>query len=135
MNTTDLINHLSHHRTPEGYTFDCQHIKGEVNVLQVEMNGFEGFPVFITCTEHQIICVVYLWSETEIVADLRTDMLEMMLDTNIAIPLSSYARVGERYVLFGALSISSEPDRIIEEVVTLNENALDVMFAMDEFLR
>jgi len=135
MNTRDLASHLSHHRTPEGYTFECQHIDGEVSVLQVEMNGFDGFPVFVTSTEHQILCVIYLWGETEIIPDVRTRMLEMMLDTSMAIPLSSYARVGDRYVLFGALSVSSDFDRVVEELVTLNENALDVMYAMEDFLR
>lgn len=135
MNTRDLASHLSHHRTPEGYTFECQHITGEVNVLQVEMNGFDGFPVFVTCTEHQLLCVIYLWSEAEIIPEMRTEMLEMMLDTSIAIPLSSYARVGDRYVLFGALSVSSGFARIVEELVTLNENALDVMYAMEDYLR
>ncbi|MFC3195878.1 YjfI family protein [Marinicella sediminis] len=135
MNTRDLASYLSHHRTPEGYTFECQHIDGEVQVLQVEMNGFEGFPVFVTSTAHQILCVIYLWTEAEIIPELRKDMLDMMLDTSIAIPLSSYARVGDRYVLFGALSVASDFDRLVEELVTLNENALDVLFAMDDFLR
>jgi uncharacterized protein YjfI (DUF2170 family) len=135
MNTRDLASHLSHHRTPEGYTFECQHIAGEVHVLQVEMNGFDGFPVFVTCTEHQLLCVIYLWSEAEIIPEMRTEMLEMMLDTSIAIPLSSYARVGDRYVLFGALSVASDCARIVEELVTLNENALDVMYAMEDYLR
>ena len=102
--------------------------------MQVEMAGFDGFPVYITKTNIQIICIIYLWSEAEIIEESRVEMLEMMLDTNITIPLSSYARVGDRYVLFGALSVSSDFDKIVEEVVTLNENALDVVSAMEDFL-
>ncbi len=135
MNTEDLAIKLSQHRTAEGFTFDCQRITGEVEVLQVEMNGFDGFPVFITQTQFQIICIVYLWTEDEINVDRRTEMLEMMLDTSISIPLSSYARVGDRYVLFGALSVSSELDKVVEEVVMLNENAVDVVSAMEDFLQ
>lgn len=134
MNTEDLAIKLSQHRTKEGFTFDCQRISGEVEVLQVEMNGFDGFPVFITQTQFQIICIVYLWTEDEIKTDRRMEMLEMMLDTSISIPLSSYARVGERYVLFGALSVRSDLDKVVEELVMLNENAVDVVSAMEDFL-
>ncbi len=135
MNLDDFAIRLSQFRTTEGYTFECQNIEGEVEVLHIEMCGFDGFPVFVTKTNSQIICIIYLWSESEIMANSRVEMLEMMLDTSISIPLSSYARVGDRYVLFGALSVSSDFDKLVEEVVTLNENALDVVTAMEDFLQ
>lgn len=134
MNTEDFAIRLSQYRTAEGYTFDCQTIAGEVEVLQVEVNGFEGFPIFVTKTKFQIICIIYLWTEAEIIPESRVEMLEMMLDTSISIPLSSYARVGDRYVLFGALSVDSDLDKVVEEIVTLNENAIDVVSAMGDFL-
>ena len=130
MNLADFAIKLSQFRTNEGYSFECQSIDGEVEVLQIEMAGFDGFPVFITQTNIQIICIIYLWSEAEIIEESRLEMLEMMLDTSISIPLSSYARVGDRYVLFGALSVSSSFDKLVEEVVTLNEIALDVVLSL-----
>ncbi|MBL4774290.1 MAG: DUF2170 family protein [Alcanivoracaceae bacterium] len=135
MNIEDYAIRLSQYRTQEGYTFDCQTISGEVDVLQVEMNDFECFPVFLTKTNNQILCIVYLWSEDEIKTEKRVEMLEMMLDTSITIPLSAYARVGNRFVIYGALSISSSLDKVVEEIVTLNENAIDVITAMEDFLR
>lgn len=135
MNIDDYAIRLSQYRTQQGYTFDCQTISGEVDVLQIEMNDFEGFPVFLTKTNNQILCIVYLWSEAEIKSEKRLEMLEMMLDTSISIPLSAYARVGDRFVLYGALSVSSSLDKIVEEVVTLNENTLDVLTAMEDFLK
>ena len=135
MNIEDYAIRLSQYRTQEGYTFDCQTISGEVDVLQVEMNDFECFPVFLTKTNNQILCIVYLWSEDEIKVDKRVEMLEMMLDTSISIPLSAYARVGNRFVIYGALSVSSSLDKVVEEIVTLNENAIDVITAMEDFLK
>ncbi|MBL4660488.1 MAG: DUF2170 family protein [Alcanivoracaceae bacterium] len=135
MNIEDYAIRLSQYRTQEGYTFDCQTISGEVDVLQVEMNEFECFPVFLTKTNNQILCIVYLWSEDEIKTDKRVEMLEMMLDTSISIPLSAYARVGNRFVIYGALSVSSSLDKVVEEIVTLNENAIDVITAMEDFLK
>lgn len=134
MNTEDLAIRLTQFRTTEGFTFDCQNITGEVDVLQVEINGFDGFPVFITQTASQIICIIYLWTESEVNPEHRSEMLEMMLDTSMAIPLSSYGRVGDRYVLYGALSVKSDLDKLVEEIVTLNENAIDVVTAMEDFL-
>jgi uncharacterized protein YjfI (DUF2170 family) len=134
MNIEDYAIRLSQHRTSEGYTFDCLSIDGEVDVLQIDMNGFEGFPVFLTKTINQILCIVYLWDESEIIPEKRVEMLEMMLDTSITIPLSAYARVGDRYVIYGALSCSSSFDKIVEEIVTLNENSMDVITAMEDFL-
>ena len=134
MNLDDFAIRLSQYRSTEGYTFDCQNIDGEVEVLQIEMGGFDGFPIYVTKTNIQIMCIIYLWSEAEIIRESRLEMLEMMLDTSISIPLSSYARVGDRYVLFGALSVTSDFDKLVEEVVTLNENALDVVSAMEDFL-
>ncbi len=134
MNIDDYAIRLSQHRTTEGFTFDCLNIDGEVSVLQIDMNGFDGFPVFLTKTKNQILCIVYLWEENEILPEKRVEMLEMMLDTSISIPLSAYARVGNRYVIYGALSSSSSFDKIVEEIVTLNENAIDVVSALEDFL-
>ncbi|MEZ5472131.1 MAG: DUF2170 family protein [Marinicella sp.] len=134
MNIQDIAIHLSHIRTAEGYTFDCQTIAGEVEVLQVDLNDVDGFSVFVTKTNFQIICIIYLWTEAEVKTESRVEMLEMMMDTSISIPLSSYARVEDRYVLFGSLSVNSNMDKVVEEIITLNENALDVMVAMEDFL-
>ncbi len=134
MNIQDYAIQISQNRTKEGFTFDCQAINGEVDVLQIEINGMNGFPIFMTKTNNQILCIVYLWSEDEIKPEKRTHMLEMMLDTSISIPLSAYARVGNRFVLYGALSVTSSLDKVIEEIVTLNENAIDVIIAMEDFL-
>lgn len=135
MNIQDYAIRISQNRTVEGFTFDCQKINGEVDVLQVEVSGMNGFPIFLTKTSNQIICIAYLWTEDEIKQDKRVEMLEMMLDTSISIPLSAYARVGNRFVLYGALSVNSNLDKVIEEIVTLNENAIDVVTAMEDFLK
>lgn len=134
MKTVEYAHMLSDHRTDAGETFECQMISGEVDVLQVEVSGAHSFPIFMTQTQSQILCIVYLWTESEIIPDKRMEMMEWMLDTSISIPLSSYARVDDHYVLFGSLSIHSKKESVIEELVTLNENAKDVVEAMSDFL-
>jgi uncharacterized protein YjfI (DUF2170 family) len=119
----------------EGYKFDCQFIPGEVEVLQVVIEGFEEIPVYISATDTQILCISYLWSEDEVVAETRSEMLEAMLDMNIPMPLSAFSRIQDRYVIFGALSIHSNIDDIVHEVTTLGENSVEVLSMMTDFLK
>lgn len=130
----DYAIRLAQARTAQGHTFECRHIPGDTDVLQVDILGTRSFPVFMTQTETQILCIVYLWTESDVKTGMREAMLDMMLETSIAIPLSAYARTGDNYVLFGALSKSSSLDKIIEEIVTLNNNTFDVVTAMEDYI-
>jgi uncharacterized protein len=134
MKTQDLAIRLSETLTIDGYSFDCQPIPGDVDVLKVIAGNLEEFPVYISISETQILCITYLWMEEEVDQSKRTDMLETMIDMNIPMPLSSFSRVGNRYVLFGALSVSSSFDEVVNEILTLSENSVDVISAMEDFL-
>ena len=134
MNINDFAIQLASHRTSEGHAFECEAIPGEVDVLHIELNDEEAFPVFMTQTRQQILCIVYLWTEAEVKPESRLELLESMLDASIAMPLSSFARVGDRFVLFGALSVHSDLATVVEEIITLNENATEVLGAMAEHL-
>ena len=61
-------------------------------------------------------------------------MMEEMLELNIPMPLSSFSKLGERYVIFGALSIGSNIEDICHEIITLTENALEAIDALEEYL-
>jgi uncharacterized protein YjfI (DUF2170 family) len=58
-----------------------------------------------------------------------------MLELNIPMPLSSFSKIGECYVVFGALSVSSSIDDICHELITVTENAVEALLAMEEFVR
>lgn len=118
-----------------GYSFDCLPISGEVDVLQVVVGDLEEFPVYVYVTETQMLCVTYLWTESEVRQEKRTEMLESMLDMNIPIPLSSFGKISERYVLYGATRRDSSFESVVTEIVTLSENAVDAISAMEEFLK
>jgi uncharacterized protein YjfI (DUF2170 family) len=61
-------------------------------------------------------------------------MLEVMLDMNIPMPLSSFSRVQDRYVVFGALSVKSSFEDVVHEVITLGENSVEAIEVMSDFL-
>ncbi len=135
MNTTDIARRLADIPDYDGYTFECQPIPGEVDVLQVSIEGFDEIPAYVSVTDTQILCVTYLFTESEVIEATRTEMMEEMLELNIPIPLSSFSKIGERYVIFGALSIGSGIEEICHEIVTLSENAVEAISALEEFLK
>lgn len=134
MNTRDLALRISDLSSFEGYQFDCQPIPGEIEVLQITLREFEELPSFVSVTDTQILCITYLFTEEEVKPETRSKMLEEMLELNIPMPLSSFAKLGDRYVVFGALAINSNIEDICHEIITLTENAVESIDALEEYL-
>ncbi|WP_068544646.1 YjfI family protein [Thalassotalea crassostreae] len=129
----DHLNVLADNSTT-GMLFDCQPISGEVDVLQITVSGREELPIFVSVADDQIICITYLWGEEEVKVEKRTAMLEAMLEMSIPMPLSSFSKIGDKFVIFGALSTRSSFDDIEHELAVLSNNAIEVIDDMDEFL-
>lgn len=135
MNIQDLAIRLSDTKSQDGYTFDCQPIPGEVEVLQVTVSDYDELPSYVSVTDTQILCITYLFTEHEIKSARKAELLEEMLELNIPIPLSAFAKIGDRYVIFGAMAINSSLEEICHELVTLSENAVEAITALEEFLQ
>ena len=136
MNIHKIANHLNAlaDNSETGMVFDCQPISGEVDVLQITVIGREELPVFVSVTDDQILCITYLWGQEEVKPECIADMHESMLEMNIPMPLSSFSKIGDKYVIFGALSISSTFDDIEHELAVLNNNAIEVIDDMSDYL-
>lgn len=117
-----------------GLSVQLQPIPGHTPVVQVSIEGRDELPIFITSSDMQIICICYLWTEDEVKAERRTELLESLLDLNPSVPLSSFGRVDGRYVLTGALGRNASVEDIAREVAVLSDNALDALDALSEFL-
>lgn len=117
-----------------GMSFDCQPISGEVDVLQISVLGREELPIFVSVTDDQILCITYLWGEDEVKPEQKANMQESMLEMNIPMPLSSFAKIGDKYVIFGALSVNSSFDDIEHELAVLSNNAIEVIDDMGDYL-
>lgn len=118
-----------------GATVQLQPIAGEVPVIQVSIEGREELPIFVTCSDTQIICLCYLWTDDDVRPERRAELHEALLDLNPAVPLSSFGRVGARYVLTGALTRGARAEDVAHEVAVLSDNALDALDALAEYLR
>lgn len=118
-----------------GMAIQLHPIPGAVPVVQVSIEGREELPIFVTCSESQILCMCYLWDDQEVLPERRTELLETLLDLNPSVPLSSFGRIGNRYVLFGALARDARTEDIAQDIAALSDNALDALDALSEFLQ
>ncbi|WP_225783633.1 YjfI family protein [Xenophilus sp. Marseille-Q4582] len=118
-----------------GVAVQLQPIAGEVPVIRVSIEGRDELPIFVTSSDTQFICLCYLWTDEDVRPERRAELHEALLDLNPSVPLSSFGRVGTRYVLHGALSRSARAEDVAHEVAVLSDNALDALDALAEFLR
>jgi uncharacterized protein YjfI (DUF2170 family) len=118
-----------------GLAVQLHPIPGPVPVVQVSIEGREELPIYVTCSDSQILCLCYLWNDSEVLVQRRTELLETLLDLNPSVPLSSFGRIGDRYVLFGALALNARAADIAEDIAALSDNALDALEALSEFLQ
>ena len=136
MNIHTIADHLNSlaDNSETGMNFDCQPISGEVDVLQITLLGREELPIFLSVTDDQVLCISYLWGADEVKTDCVNTMHESMLEMNIPMPLSSFSKIGDKYVVFGALSINSTFEDIEHELAVLSNNAIEVIDDMSDYL-
>ena len=134
MNIHTIANYLNQsHNSNEDVMFDCIPISGEIDVLQITIIGRDELPIFVSVADNQILCITYLWDSDSIVEGKKEEMMECMLEMNIPMPLSSFSKIGKKYVVFGALSIHSSLEDIEHELGVLNNNTIDVIDSMQEY--
>jgi uncharacterized protein len=117
-----------------GLDVHLQPIPGDVPVIQVSIEGRAELPIFITCSDTQILAICYLWTDDEVKPAMRVELMETLLGLNMSVPLSSFGRVDKRYVLYGSLARDARVEDIAQDVAALSDNALDALEAMSEFL-
>ena len=134
MNTNDLALRITAMSSYEGQLLVCQPIPGVSEVLQVTVQDYEELPAFVSITDSQILCITNLFLEAEVNPDARGQMLEEMLELNIPMPLSSFAKLDDRFVIFGSMSIDSSIENICHEIITLTENAVEAIDTLQDYL-
>jgi hypothetical protein len=120
----------------EGANFESFFIanEDEQDVLQVIVDGNDELPIFVTQTEEQLVCISYLFNESEVKPELLNELNEALLRLNVPVPLSAFAKIDEQYAIFGALAVSSSIDEITHELVTLADNAIEALDAVTVYL-
>ncbi|MEE9271008.1 MAG: DUF2170 family protein [Candidatus Krumholzibacteria bacterium] len=109
-------------------------LEGADPVIQAVVRDCEEFPVFLNVAGEQILAISYLWKTDEVTSEKRADLHEALLRANLPIPLSSFSMIDDCYVIFGALSVSSSTSEVVTEILTLSDNTLEAIDAMQEYL-
>lgn len=122
-------------KSEERVNFDVQPIPGDIEVLQVLVEGRAELPIYISVAEEEILCIVHLFKDEEVKKDKSEELHIDMLSMNVPMPLSSFAKIGDQYVVFGALSVSSDIETIIQEIETLSDNSLEAIEALGDYLK
>jgi uncharacterized protein YjfI (DUF2170 family) len=117
------------------FSFQINPIPGEVEVLQVLVSNREELPIFVSTSEEQILCIAYLFKESEVKSGLINQLNDAMLLSNTSIPLSSFAKINDQYVIYGAISVSSTIDDVSYEIEVLSNNTIDAIEAMSSYLK
>lgn len=120
--------------THAGRRFDVMPVTGEEPVLQVVVSGAEEIPVYVTVTDTQVLCLVYLFDQREIRPEILAELHENMLRISVPMPLSALGKVGEHYVVYGALAPTSSDTEVRQELVTLADNAIDLLQTFEDYL-
>ncbi len=134
MDINDLALRITELGSYDGFQLECQPIPGATSVLQVTVQDFDEIPAFVSITDTQILCITNLFVESEVNPATKGLMLEEMLELNIPMPLSSFSKLGNRYVIFGAMTVQSSIEDICREIITLTENAIEAIEALQEYL-
>ena len=123
------------HNPDHGFVFSLRRVEGPLAVLQVDVRDLDTVPLFVSVSGGQLLCIAQLFADADVIPERRTQMLEKMLEWSIPMPLSSYGKLGDVYVVFGALTVDAAVDEIVLELRNLSENAMEARKVMQEFLR
>jgi uncharacterized protein len=116
-------------------SYEIEPLRGSVPVVQLSFGSADRLSIYVTDAGSQLLCICYLFQESDLNAKSRTLLLETLLDLNPSVPLSNFGRIGEHFVLIGALSPNAGPEELALELSTLSDNASDALATLDGFLK
>ena len=135
LTTDDLMGQLSATEEVMNGEIALQKINGETPMIQAVVRDIDEFPIMVSVGNEQILAIADLWGSNEVQEGKAAELNAVLLRANLPVPLSSFSIMGDRYVLFGALSINSDVDTVVEEITTLSNNVLDALDFCQEYLR
>ena len=119
----------------KGFYFTLKRAPGQHQVLRIELEDKEEVPIFVSYSHQELLCIAYLFKENEIKEAKIAEMNNEMLLTNISIPLSSFAKIKDQYVIYSSLSPQASLNDITQQLHTLSSNSIDALAEMKIFLK
>ncbi|MBL4785889.1 MAG: DUF2170 family protein [Cohaesibacteraceae bacterium] len=135
ISTNNLMSQLLATEEAKNGEITITKLDGATPIIQAVVQDVNEFPIMITVGEEQILMITQLWGIDEIIDGKADELNAVLLRANLPVPLSSFSIMGDRYVIFGALSINTNVTEITEEIFTLAENVIDALEFCKEYLR
>jgi len=130
-----LMKNLAESKLSDGAGLSTELFDGENSVACIKVEDREEFPIYMTVDEGQILCITYLFGDDQVATDKRAEMAEAMLIMNVSIPLSAFSKIGNQYIMFGALSPKASIDELVHEIEVLSDNVLEAIDAVSDYLK
>ncbi len=130
-----LMNDLAENELSDGTKLSIEMFDGENTVACIKVEDRDEFPIYMTVDEGQILCITYLFSDEEVDPAKRAELAEAMLLMNVMIPLSAFSKIGNQYIMFGALSPRASIDELLHEIELLSDNVLEAIATMSDYLK
>ena len=130
-----LIKELTGTKLADGMGLSIEMFDGENSVACIKVEDREEFPIYMTVDDGQILCITYLFSDEEVNPGKRIEMTDAMLMMNVMVPLSAFSKIGNQYILFGALSPRASIDELLHEIELLSDNVLDAIATLSTYLK
>ncbi len=124
---------LDNFTSENGFTFSAMESEDD-GAIEIVVEDRQEFPILVSADDEQILCLTYLWSEDQVKPEGRTEMLATLLEMNVPLPLSSFGKIGNRYVVFGALAANASTEDVITELEVLSDNTLEAVEVVSPFL-
>lgn len=130
-----LMKDLANSKLADGMRLSIEMFDGEDSVACIKVEDREEFPIYMTVDDGQILCITYLFGDDQVNSEKQAEMAEAMLMMNVMVPLSAFSKIGNQYILFGALSPRASIDELLHEIELLSDNVLDAIATMSTYLK
>ncbi len=124
----DLAFELNKYISAEGTSFEA--LVHDGGVMEVVCSNNDEFPINVALTETQILSVTPLFNKDAIKGNKLIELNEMFLQLSPAIPLSSMAKQGDNYILFGAMAVNTTFENFAHELEVQAGNTIEVLDAV-----
>ncbi len=130
-----LMKDLANSKLADGMHLSIEMFDGEASVACIKVEDREEFPIYMTVDDGQILCITYLFGDDQVNPEKQAEMAEAMLMMNVMVPLSAFSKIGNQYILFGALSPRASIEELLHEIELLSDNVLDAIATMSTYLK
>jgi uncharacterized protein YjfI (DUF2170 family) len=117
------------------FSFTVEEMPGGIEVLHIAVQEEDALPIYLSVADRQILCVAHLFRSQDVAQGMEAPLHTKMLEMNIPMPLSSFGKIGDLYVVFGAVAPDVSLEGLVLELRMLHHNALQAWHSLEQYLR